>query len=138
MSSRKNREIITQATTIAIIIGLLIPLSSWMLDFIVHKDIPTNLHGILMLYKINPLHWVILSSIVLFPLQTYLLSKYYMNKLTASETLLSKEQGRTRQINDFTKKLIEEDFTVQFKTEGEDDLLGNSLLELRNTLKNIN
>ena len=136
MSSRENRETIRQATTIALVISLLIPLSSWMLDFIIHKDIPTNLQGILALYKINPLHWVILSSIILFPLQTYLLSRYYMNKLTDSEILLSKELGRTRQINNFTKKLIDEDFSVEFQTEGDDDLLGNSLLELRNTLKN--
>ena len=136
MSSRENRETVKQATTIALVIALLIPLSAWMLDFIVHKDIPTNLQGILTLYKINPMQWIILSSIVLFPLQTYLLSKFYMGKLTACEESLIKEQGRTMQINDFTKKLIDEDFTVDFQTEGEEDLLGNSLLKLRNTLKN--
>ncbi len=136
MSSSANRETIRQATLLAIVIALIIPLAGWMIDFIFHKDIPTTIQGILSLYKINPLHWIVLTSVVVFPLQTYLLSKYYMNKLTDSEFLLVKEKERTRQINDFAKKLIEEDFTADFEVEDETDILGKSLIELRNTLKN--
>ena len=134
METGNQKEFITQRTVIAFIISILFPLFGIFLEFIKRTDVSYNLNGILNIYAENPVHWMLLLLVPVLPTATYYILKFHQREVNKIQKQIEFEQGRTSKINAFTQSLINEDFSADFRLAGDDDILGKSLIELRNTL----
>ena len=129
-----KREFIVQITILAAVISLLFPVSALFIDIIIHDSFSYTFSDFTGLYSKNPLHWITLSLILIVPVVTYFATKYFSNIIDKNRKNLAYERNKTRIIQEFTKKLIQEDFSHEFEV-SEDDSLGKSLLNLRDKLK---
>ena len=129
-----KREFIAQITILAAIISLLFPVSAVFINIIIHDGFSYTFKDFAGLYSENPLHWIILSLILIIPVITYFATRYFANIIDKNQKNIASERSKTRKIQDFTKNLIQEDFSRDFEV-SEDDSLGKSLLNLRDKLK---
>jgi PAS domain S-box-containing protein len=130
----KKREFTVQTTILAAIISLLFPVSALFIDIIKHDSFSYTFQDFAGLYSENPLHWITLSLVIIIAAVTYFTARYFSNIIERNQKNIARERNKTRKIEEFTKKLIQEDFTHDFEV-SEDDSLGKSLLNLRDKLK---
>ena len=130
----KNRkEFVTQITILAVVISMILPITALFIDLIVQKDVTYSVKGFLKLYSENPLHWVILSLLIVLPTLVFFVARIFSGRLAEKQKIIDYEQNRTKIIADFTQGLIKEDFSKELEI-SDDDILGKSLLNLRDTL----
>jgi PAS domain S-box-containing protein len=134
MDAKSRKEAISQYTSLAAVILFVFPLAAFFLDLIT-KDVSYNAKGFLTLLKTNPLHWIILSAFVLVTAGIYFLVRHFTRLLVNHQAIIDKEQERTKAISAFTQQLIHNDFNASSTLTGENDELGRSLINLRDTLK---
>jgi PAS domain S-box-containing protein len=129
-----KREFIVQITILATIISFLFPITALFIDIITHDSFSYTFSDFAGLYSENPLHWITLSLIIIIPGVTYFTTRYFSNVIDKNKKSLADERNKTRTIEEFTKKLIQEDFSHDIEV-SEDDNLSKSLLNLRDKLK---
>ncbi len=129
-----KRAFVVQITTLAAVISLLFPISALFIDIIIHDSFTYTLSDFAGLYSDNPLQWIALSLVIIIPVVTYFTAKYFSDIIDKNQKNIAFERNKTRRIQDFIKKLIQEDFSHDFEA-SEDDSLGKSLLNLRDKLK---
>ncbi len=129
-----KKEFITQMTMLAVVISLIFPITALAIDLILLEDTTYTIKGFAKLYSDNPLHWIILSLVLVIPIAVFFIARFFSNRLQEKLRIIKQEQNKTKKIDDFTQKLIKEDFSVEIDI-GEDEVLGKSLMNLRDTLK---
>lgn len=136
MSKQFNdREIIIfKYCLVAFLAGITIPLFILLIDFVL-KDVPFTLPGFLSLYSINPIHYALLPSPLIFGVIAYLIGMPINKRFSRNEVIIGKEIEKTHRILDFTNKLIAGDENAEFEVSDTNDRLGNSLINLRDFLK---
>ncbi|MBN2612872.1 MAG: PAS domain S-box protein [Bacteroidales bacterium] len=135
MDTINQRSFVVQNTIYAFVLSLFFPLLGISIDLINSNDMQFTLEGIRTVYSQNPLHWIILLAIIVLPLVSYYFSNKYIRDIASKQSHLDLLSGKMNKINHFTQKLIEDDFTQAFDIEGNEDSLGKSLINLRDTLK---
>lgn len=137
MSKEKvnQREFLIQNTTYAFIISLVFPLFALLLEFLKRTDLPFNLKGISTIYSENPIQWIVLMLVIIVPVVVYLFLNFFYSRISEKENKIIFEQARSKKVNLFVRKLIQEDFSQNYEVSGEEDELGNTLSDLRNALK---
>ena len=135
MEAENQKEFVLQNTLYAFVLSLFFPVLGIFLEILVRENLQFNFTGLKMIYAENPVHWIVLMAIIIIPGLTYFYSRYFSRLLVKKQTQLDYEMGRTKKINDFTQKLISGDFTASIALTDENDILGKSLLNLRDTLK---
>jgi PAS domain S-box-containing protein len=134
MDAKSRKETISQYTSLAVVILFVFPLAAFFLDLIT-KDISYDAKGFWTLLKTNPVHWVILSAFVIVSAGIFFLVRHFTRILVNKQVIIDKEQERTKAISAFTQQLIHNDFNASLTLTGENDDLGKSLINLRDTLK---
>ncbi len=135
METKNQKEFVVQRTLIALILSILFPLISIFIEFINNSEIAFNIRSIDRIYAENPVMWLILLLVVIIPAITFYISKLYWKAVYRKQRQIDHELDRMKKVNAFIKSLIGEDFLIDFEQESEEDLLGKSLIDLRNTLK---
>ena len=131
----ENKKVfIVQITILAFIISLLFPVSAIFIDIILHDSFSYTFGDFMGLYAQNPIQWIILSLVLIIPAITFFTVKYFSNISEKKQKIIDSEQNKTKRIEEFTKKLIHEDFSQDFEITKNDNL-GKSLLDLRDKLK---
>ncbi len=128
-----KREFIVQITILAAVISLIFPVTALFIDIKIHDSFSYTFSDFAGLYSENSLNWITLSLIIIIPGATYFITKYFSNVIDKNRKNLAYERNKTRIIQEFTKKLIQEDFSHDLEV-SEDDSLGKSLLNLRDKL----
>ncbi|MBP1667780.1 MAG: bdlA 6 [Bacteroidetes bacterium] len=134
MDAKSRKETISQYTSLAVVILFVFPLAAFFLDLIT-KDVTYDAKGFWFLLKTNPVHWIILSSFVIVSAGIFFLVRHFTRLLVDNQAIIDREQERTKAISVFTQQLIHNDFTASLPLTGENDDLGKSLINLRDTLK---
>jgi PAS domain S-box-containing protein len=134
MDAKMRKETVSQYTVLAVIVSFFFPLAAIFIDLIVN-NVTYTVQGFLTLLKNNPVHWVVISFFIITPVAIYLLLKHFTGKLVEKQKLMDAEQSRTRNISQFTQQLIHDDFSAYLTLTGDNDELGMSLINLRDTLK---
>jgi len=129
-----KKESIVQLTILAIIISLLFPVAAIFIDIILHESFSYTLTDFVRLYAQNPIHYIISSLIIIIPLATFFSVKYFSKIIGKKQKIIDSEKHKTQRIEEFTKNLIQEDFSKDFESD-KNDSLGKSLLNLRDKLK---
>ncbi len=114
-------------------IGLIVPIISWLLLIIGH-DYSFSLSDIARMHGETPIIWFT----YLFPIITSLGIYYNQESLKKISSKFKKElserEQRINKIADFAKEIGQGNYESQFETSGNTDLLGNSLLLMRDNL----
>jgi PAS domain S-box-containing protein len=129
-----KKESIVQLTILAVIISLLFPVAAIFIDIILHESFSYTLSDFIRLYAENPIQYIILSLVIVIPVVTFFSIKYFSKIIDKKQKIIDSEKHKTKRIEEFTKKLIQEDFSHDFESD-KDDSLGKSLLNLRDKLK---
>lgn len=118
----------------AFFVGVSLPFFVLLIDFII-KDVPFTLTGFFSLYSINPIHYALLPSPILFAAIAYYIGMPITREFTRNNEIISKEIEKSRRILEFTNKLIAGDDNAELEVTDKSDRLGNSLINLREFLK---
>lgn len=133
LSATDSKSVIRRKVTIAIVMGLLFPIAAWIIDISL-KGIPFNLTNLVSIHKTNGVLWII----DIFPVVIVYLVWFQVKKHYAKVAILEKELSqRDEDINKnalFAKRIGEGDYVSSFEIGGEDDILGKSLVLMRNNL----
>ena len=133
LSATDSKSVIRRKVTIAIVMGLLFPIAAWIIDISL-KGIPFNLSNLIDIHKTNGLLWIV----DVFPLVIMYVVWVQVKKHYSKVAILEKELSqRDEDINKnalFAKRIGEGDYVSAFEIGGEDDILGKSLVLMRNNL----
>lgn len=127
--SKKQSQILNN---LIIIIGFSIPLIALFIDF-VYKDVPKSINGFFYLYKLNPIHWLLLSTPFFSLLILRLLRKSELIFSESYEKIRNEEDKKNQKIQQLAKSLINEE-EIDFELKDKNDFLGKTLLELKDYL----
>ena len=132
MKERNSQSIIFKYTVSGFVIGLLTVLFILVIDFFVKK---ISFSEIVDLHRNNPVYLILDLSPFVLALYAYILSKKYA---AASESLhfsLKHEFDKNQKIFRFVEKTRLGKIDADYKVQGSDDVLGQSILDLRDNLK---
>lgn len=124
---------VTQKVIIAATVGLLIVIIAWALEFSA-QGIALSVSGIAKLHVSNPALWIIDILPILFGYITYLSLKKHQEKVSFLEDEISQRDQDINKNALFAKTIGEGNYNAPFQVSDEDDILGKSLLVMRDNL----
>lgn len=135
MDVHLRKEKLTQYTVLATITALVLLFFALFLELVSSDEANFSFSGFVWIFQHKPVFWLLLAAVILLPTSVFWLTRVFTKQLIDKQTLIDHEQERIRQVNAFAHQLIQGDLEADFKTMGEGDTLGESLLNLRDTLR---
>jgi len=127
-------RMLTNLTQIGFGLGLLFPIISVLIDLMYH-DYEMTPGNVTLLFRNNPLHWIILSAPFVLGYTCYLLGK----KISAREAYLQdvtvKERNQSRLIEEYISQLAKGDLEVQISSDFDNPSLSQVLTSFRDNLQ---
>lgn len=136
MDKRQRKEITIQYTALSAIASVIFLIAAFFISSSSGDNVSGSFSENIRDLVHQPLFWIILLIIIFMPLIVYLITNRLTGKIYAMQETINQEEGRMQQINQFTQNLIQEDFSVELPLGKDNDTLGLSLINLRDTLKN--
>ncbi|MBE9467038.1 MAG: PAS domain S-box protein [Bacteroidetes bacterium] len=99
------------------------------------NNLIVSFENIIQLHKTIKFFWIIDLLPLVFPLIAFFISLLISKKIVKIENKLIKEESKSAKILDFSKKITQNDISVEYEITDEDDIVGKSLNELRNNIK---
>jgi PAS domain S-box-containing protein len=132
MKERNSQSVVFKYTISGFIIGLLTILFILMVDFYVKK---ISFSEIIDLHKNNPVYLILDLSPFFIAFCAYLLSKKYIEATESLNSKLKHEFDKNKKIFRFVEKIRIGEINAGYEVQGSDDVLGQSILDLRDNLK---
>ena len=132
-SSENSRRAITQRVVVAGIVGLITLIAAWILEFTV-QEIPFSLRGVGTIHRSNPSLWLINLLPLVLVYITYINVKRHQEKVSFLENELRQKDQDINKNALFAKTIGEGNYKAPFQISDEDDILGKSLLVMRDNL----
>lgn len=133
LSATDSKSVIRRKVTIAIVMGLLFPIAAWIIDISL-KGIPFNLSNLIAIHTNNGVLWIVdIFPLVIMYVVWVQVKKHY-SKVAILERELSQRDEDINKNALFAKRIGEGDYVSAFEIGGEDDILGKSLVLMRNNL----
>lgn len=124
---------ITHKVTVAGIVGLLAVIIGWILEFY-SQGVGFSVSGIVAIHTANPTLWIINLLPFIFTYFTYINVKKHQEKVSFLEEEISQRDQDINKNALFAKTIGEGDYNAPFQISDEDDVLGKSLLVMRDNL----
>ncbi|HJZ40268.1 MAG TPA: PAS domain S-box protein [Bacteroidales bacterium] len=137
MDAQHRKELVFQYTFITVIISFMILMSAVFLGLIISDEASFSWSGIRFLLR-DPLNWLLIALAVLLPVSVYFIARKLSKRLLEKQQQLDQELDRLIQINKFSQELAQNNLDADLSLAGDDDVIGRSLLNLRNSLKETN
>ncbi len=132
MKERNSQSIVFKYTISGFIIGLLTVLFILVVDFFVKK---ISFSEIIDLHRSNPVYLILDLSPFVIAFYAYILSKKYAGATESLHSSLKHEFDKNQKIFRFVEKIRLGKINTNYKVQGSDDVLGQSILDLRDNLK---
>jgi PAS domain S-box-containing protein len=100
---------------------------------ILNENLPLNIRGLYHIHTQIPAIWIIDLLPILLAMISYAYGNLVYSKLILTQTKLDKELSKSRKTLDITQLLIQDKLDTLIEV-GEDDQIGNSLINLRDNL----
>jgi len=136
MKIKNVKESTIQATILSFIFSLFILLTAILIIFLNDSNDLLSFSTMQLLFRKVPLLWIFLFLTVLIPISIFIIFSKYNNLLSQRQSIIDLEFKKSHKITDYVSKLIFEDFISEYEIENQNDKLGKTLIELRDTLKN--
>ena len=133
MKERNSQSIIFKYTISGFIVGLLTVLLILIIDFFIKR---ISFSEVIDLHKSNPVYLILDLSPFVLAFYAYLISKKYATSLESLHGSLKLEFDKNQKIFRFVEKIRLGKIDADYKVQGSDDVLGQSILDLRDNLKN--
>ncbi len=124
---------LTQRVFIATAFGLFVLTVSWAIA-LAQLNIPFSLSGISQIHKSMPVMWILDLLPLIFGYSTWLNARKQQQKVQFLEEEIKQRDENTSKNALFAKQIGEGEYTVRFQITDEDDVLGKSLLVMRDNL----
>ncbi len=124
---------LTQRVFIATAFGLFVLTVSWAIA-LTQLNIPFSLSGISQIHKSMPVMWILDLLPLIFGYSTWLNARKQQQKVQFLEEEIKQRDENTSKNALFAKQIGEGEYTVRFQITDEDDVLGKSLLVMRDNL----
>ena len=135
MDEHSSNEKFTEYTVLSAIIAVILIILSLFVALSASSEADFSLEGIAWIYKHNATMWLIIVAAALLPLTIWWVSRKYNAIVAHKQKIIDDENERIAQVNSFTQQLIHDNLEVDFQLKGDNDTLGETLINLRNTLK---
>ncbi len=123
-----KKRVIISATS-----GFILTLAAWIIELVRTKN-PASYSGLCNIHSSNPALWFLDTVPVLAAAATYMiLRRHYKRVETLERELLEKNENINKNAL-FAKQIGEGDYITSFEVPSEDDILGRSLLVMRDNL----
>lgn len=132
MKERNSQNIIFKYTISAFIIGLLTVIFILIVDFFIKK---VSFSEVAELHKSNPVYIILDLTPFVLAFYAYVLSRKYAGSSDSLHTTLKHEFDKNQKIYRFVEKIRLGKIDSDYKVQGTDDVLGQSILDLRDNLK---
>ncbi|MDY6801861.1 MAG: PAS domain S-box protein [Bacteroidota bacterium] len=132
MKDKNSHGIVFKYTISGFIIGLLTVLFILTVDFFIKK---ISFSEVLEIHKNNPVYLILDLSPFVLAFYAYLISRKYADTSESLHKALKQELDKNQRIFRFVEKIRMGNIDAEYKVQGEDDVLGQSILDLRNNLK---
>lgn len=132
MKDKNSHSIVFKYTISGFIIGLVTVLFVVTVDFFI-KNI--SFSEVLEIHKHNPVYLILDLSPFVLAFYAYLISRKYSDTSASLHKALKQELDKNQRIFRFVEKIRMGNIDAEYKVQGEDDVLGQSILDLRNNLK---
>lgn len=131
------KKAITTKVVIAGVVGIVIVISTWILEFTV-QGIAFSLKGIGTIHQNTPSVWIVNFVPIALAYFTYITVKKQQHKLQSLERELHEKDKGINKNALFAKTIGEGNYNAPFELTNKDDILGKSLLVMRDNLLNSN
>jgi PAS domain S-box-containing protein len=135
METQNRTENLSQYPFISAVISAFFLLTCIVIGLTVSEKAGYSVSGVFVLFLENPVFFPLLIFSLLVPVSVYLISVRISRQLKERQQMIDLEQYRMQRINKFAQELIHDNLEVDFSRSGDDDILGNSLISLRDTLR---
>lgn len=132
MKERASNSIVFKYTISGFIIGLFTILLILIIDFFIKN---VSFSEIISLHKKNPVYLILDLTPFVLAFYAYILSKKYSEALNSLHSALKYEFDKSQKIYRFVEKIRMGKIDAEYKVQGNDDVLGQSILDLRDDLK---
>lgn len=132
MKERNPQAIIFKYTISGFIVGLLTVLLILIIDFFIKK---ISFSEVIDLHKSNPVYLILDLTPFVLAFYAYRISKKYATSLESLHGSLKNEFDKNQKIYRFVEKIRFGKIDAEYKAQGSDDVLGQSILDLRDNLK---
>ncbi|BDX37858.1 hypothetical protein CYCD_12130 [Tenuifilaceae bacterium CYCD] len=133
LSATDSKSVTRRKVTIAIVMGLLFPIIAWVIDISL-KGIAFNFANLVAIHKTNGVLWIIDIFPLIITYLTWVQLKRHYSKVAILERELNQRDEDINKNALFAKRIGEGDYVSAFEIGGEDDILGKSLVLMRNNL----
>ncbi len=132
MKERNSQTIIFKYTISGFVVGLLTVLFILIIDFFIKK---VSFSEIVELHLNNPVYLILDLTPFVLAFYAYILSKKYATASDALHSSIKQEFDKNQKIFRFVEKIRLGNIDADYKVQGADDVLGQSILDLRDNLK---
>jgi PAS domain S-box-containing protein len=134
MEYSDTNKMLKRYTRRSILAGVVFIFLAYIFGFI-HLDLSFSLRGIIKLHKNIPIIWFVDFAPIAMIFSIYFLTRKANNKITHAEQIARGERLKSKKVLSFIKKLIEGDLDESYELSDVHDILGKSLVSLRDNLK---
>jgi len=133
ISSTTQARLISHKVVVAGVIGLLFMVLAWILELI-GQNIPFSISSIGAIHSTNPTLWIIDILPLLFAYVTWVQLSKHQEKVVFLEEEIQQRDDDINKNALFAKKIGEGDYNANLEISDEEDILGKSLLVMRDNL----
>jgi PAS domain S-box len=126
-------EIVKRRVIIAATTGLLFPVAAWTID-LSRTGNPANFSGLRSIHTSDPALWFLDAIPFIAAIATFLILKRHYSKLSEMEHELNEKDENINQNALFAKQIGEGDYNAVLEITNENDILGKSLIVMRDNL----
>ncbi|MFP4060345.1 MAG: PAS domain S-box protein [Bacteroidota bacterium] len=123
----------TNSILIAVAVGCIFPLTSWLAD-IIANDLPLTPAGIWNMHLRNPLHWFMDLMPVIFGFAMYAFISFRKHDHQHFENLIRQKEILIDRNAQYAKQIGEGNYDIELEDDGGEDVLANSLQLMRDNL----
>lgn len=131
--TNNSKSVIRHKVTMATIVGLILPVAAWIIQISI-DGIPFNIANLLLIHKKIGILWIIDTAPIIIGYVTWLQASSHHKRMTLLERELKQRDEDINKNALFAKKIGEGDYKSAFEVGGDDDILGKSLVIMRDNL----
>ena len=117
----------------SLLIGSLFPILAWTIHIIKNR-IPVSLTAFVQMHHDNPVLFVLYVIPVLFIITAYAINRQRENEKSSFDNQIRERDLRLNKMAEFAKQIGEGNYNTDLEVSSKDDILGQSLLLMRNNL----
>jgi PAS domain S-box-containing protein len=120
---------------ISVVFTLLILFLGIIMHLIVNNLSILSIGDFVQIFQQNKLIWLLILQAILIPASVYIYNRYQFKLLYQVKNELSNQDKKTRLVSKYINQLIQERYDDDVSEVDENDVIGQSLINLRDTLK---